>query len=91
MRLEKIQRDFLWRGGWLVKKIHLVKWSTVCLEKSMDELEIWCIFLLNKAFLCKWSWWYATKKGVFRRKQLGANIERMRVGGGLVKLKMGMD
>ena len=33
-RLEKIQRDFLWGGGNLERKPHLVNWKTVCLEKS---------------------------------------------------------
>ena len=32
-RLEKIQKDFLWGGGDLVKKPHLVKWLIVCMEK----------------------------------------------------------
>ena len=27
LRLEKIQRDFLWRGGAFDKKSHLVNWS----------------------------------------------------------------
>ena len=39
-RLEKIHRDFLWGGGGLEKKIHLVKWCTVCLEKSKGGLGI---------------------------------------------------
>ena len=30
MRLEKIQRDFLWGGGVLEKRPHLVKWVVVC-------------------------------------------------------------
>ncbi|RVW30979.1 Protein chromatin remodeling 20 [Vitis vinifera] len=55
LRSEKIQWDFLWEGGGLVKNIHLVKWSAVCFEK-------------NKA-----------------------NVERKRVGGGLVKLDMAME
>ena len=33
-RLEKIQRDFLWGGGNLERKLHLVNWKTVCQEKS---------------------------------------------------------
>ena len=33
MRLEQIQRDFLWRGGALECKPHLVSWSTVCIDK----------------------------------------------------------
>ena len=36
--LEKIQRDFLWGEGDLVKKPHLVKWSIVCMEKQKEGL-----------------------------------------------------
>ena len=34
LRLEKIQRDFLWDGGAFVKRPHLVKWNLVCLKKK---------------------------------------------------------
>ena len=34
LRLEYIQRDFLWGGGSLEKKPHLVKWATVCSNKK---------------------------------------------------------
>ena len=33
-RLEKIQRDFLWGGGALEKKPHLVSWKVVCADKK---------------------------------------------------------
>ena len=33
LRLEKIQRDFLWGGGALENKPYLVKWDFVCLDK----------------------------------------------------------
>ena len=33
LRLEKIQRDFLWEGETLDSKPHLVKWDTVCSER----------------------------------------------------------
>ena len=33
IRLEQIQRDFLWGGGTLVLRPHLVRWATVCLDK----------------------------------------------------------
>ncbi|RVW29173.1 hypothetical protein CK203_098493 [Vitis vinifera] len=39
LRLEKIQRDFLWGGGALVQKPHLVRWNLVCLEKGKAFLE----------------------------------------------------
>ena len=35
LRLEKIQRDdFLWEGGKLQNRTHLVKWSLVCMDKK---------------------------------------------------------
>ena len=33
-RLEKIQRDFLWVGGALEKRPHLVNWNLVCVDKE---------------------------------------------------------
>ncbi|RVW55854.1 putative mitochondrial protein [Vitis vinifera] len=38
MRLEKIQRDFLWGGGTLAHKPHLVRWNLICLEKRKGGL-----------------------------------------------------
>ncbi|KAL6343505.1 hypothetical protein AAG906_024870 [Vitis piasezkii] len=37
-RLEKIQRDFLWGGGVLEKKPHLVNWSSVCADMRQRGL-----------------------------------------------------
>ena len=51
LRLEKIQRDFLWGGGALVKRPHLVKWNLVCLEKRKDGLGVRNLALINKALL----------------------------------------
>ena len=36
-RLERIQRQFLWGGGSLEKKPHLVKWATVCTKKKKGD------------------------------------------------------
>ena len=55
-RLEKIQRDFLWGGGNLDKKIHLVNWETVCTSKKGGELGIRSLLNLNKPLLGKWNW-----------------------------------
>ena len=38
MRLDQIQRNFLWGGGNLEKKLHLVKWATICLDKKNGGL-----------------------------------------------------
>ena len=43
LRLKQIQRDFLWGGGALERKIHLVKWRVVCLDKSKGGLGVQCL------------------------------------------------
>ena len=53
--LEKIHRDFLWVGGELEKKSHLVNWSIVYLEKQNGSLGFRSLSLFNKALLGKWS------------------------------------
>ena len=55
LRLEKIQRDFLWGGGALVQKPHLVRWNLVCLERKKGGLGVRNLALLNKALLSKWN------------------------------------
>ena len=73
LRLDKIQRDFLWGGGSLECKPHLVKWATICSERRNEELGVKNLSILNKALLSKWSWRYAREKeawwvDVIRRK-----------------------
>ena len=48
-RLEKIQRDFLWGGGTLVNKPHLVNWPVVCLDNKKGGLGFRSLLILNKA------------------------------------------
>ncbi|WJZ95111.1 hypothetical protein VitviT2T_013902 [Vitis vinifera] len=49
LRLEKIQRDFLWGGGSLDSKPYLVKWDTVCSDRRRGALGARCLHSLNKA------------------------------------------
>ena len=61
LKLEKIQRDFLWGGGALVQKPHLW-WKMVCLERKKGCLGVRCLSMMNKALLYKWSWRFANEK-----------------------------
>ena len=54
-RLEKIERDFLWGGGALVNKPHLLSWSAVCMEKTKRDLGFRNLPSFNKDLLGKWS------------------------------------
>ncbi|RVW28921.1 putative ribonuclease H protein [Vitis vinifera] len=68
LRLEKIQRDFLWGGKALVHKPHLVRWKSVCLEKRKGCLGVRNLSLMNIALLCKWSWWYINEREALWRQ-----------------------
>ncbi|RVW44252.1 putative ribonuclease H protein [Vitis vinifera] len=65
LRLEQIQRDFLWSGGALERKTHFVKWAVVCSYKSKGGLGVRCLSTLNRALLCKWSWRFMEEKEAF--------------------------
>ena len=52
-RLEKLQRSFLWGGGALERKAHLINWDVVCSEKRQGVLGLRNLTLLNKALIDK--------------------------------------
>ena len=74
LRLEQIQRDFLWGGGSLYKKSHLVKWATVCSNKKEGGLGVRGLYNLNKAFLSKWLWRFANERDSLWRKVIGSKF-----------------
>ena len=66
-RLETIQRDFLWGGGNLERKPHLVNWKTVCLQKSRGGLGVRSLSKMNIALFCKWCWRFANERDALWR------------------------
>ncbi|RVW89785.1 putative ribonuclease H protein [Vitis vinifera] len=84
--VEKIQRDFLWGGGALDQRPHLVRWNLVCLEKKKGGLGVRNLALMNKALLGKWNWRFATEREVLWKKVIshkyGVEEGAFRVGNG---------
>ncbi|WVZ79760.1 LOW QUALITY PROTEIN: hypothetical protein U9M48_027301 [Paspalum notatum var. saurae] len=65
-RIDKCRRNFLWQGGSLKKKYHLVKWSRACEEKKRGGLGIKSLSKLNISLLCKWWWKLETEDGLWQ-------------------------
>jgi hypothetical protein len=62
-RIEKIQRNFLWKGLGEEFKFHLVKWDTICSPISNGGLAVRNLKLFNEALLGKWLWRYGLEQG----------------------------
>ena len=61
LRLEKIQKDFLWGRGVSQSRSHLVNWFIFYVEKKDGGLGIKNLSMLNKALLGKRCWKFASE------------------------------
>ena len=79
-RLEKIKRDFLWGGGNLEKKPHLVNCATVCTDKKVGGWGVRGLHKLNKALLGKWIWRFANERNSLWREAIRREFGEMQGG-----------
>ena len=75
LRLEKIQRDFLWEGGALEQRPHLVRWNLVCLERKKCGLGVRNLALMNKALFSKWNWRFAIESEALWKQAISQKYE----------------
>ncbi|RVW21375.1 putative ribonuclease H protein [Vitis vinifera] len=85
-KLEKLQRDFLWGGGNLERKAHLVKWEVVCADKEKGGLGIRKLALLNKALLGRWIWRFTFEKENLWKKVVSVKYGKRALVGGQMRL-----
>uniref|UniRef100_A0A2N9I786 Reverse transcriptase domain-containing protein n=1 Tax=Fagus sylvatica TaxID=28930 RepID=A0A2N9I786_FAGSY len=64
LRIDKVQRDFLWGGLGEGKKFHLVNWSQVCQPLHSGGLGIRNLRMFNKALLGKWLWRFGNERAM---------------------------
>ncbi|RVW66277.1 hypothetical protein CK203_065982 [Vitis vinifera] len=57
------KRDFLWGGGALDQRPHLVRWNLVCLERKKGGLGVENLALMNKSLLEEGGWCTRAERG----------------------------
>ena len=68
LRLEKIQREFLWGDMEERRKIHLVRGAVICKDKRHGGLGLRYLKDFNHVLLGKWLWRFPIERESFWRR-----------------------
>jgi hypothetical protein len=77
VRIEKLQRDFLWSGLGEEFKYHLVSWSKVCTPVLEGGLGTRNLLMFNCALLGKWLWRYGIEREAWWRVVVDSKFGRL--------------
>ena len=75
LRIDKIQRDFLWGGVGEGVKFHLVNWSQICQPFSFGGLGIRNLRVFNEPLLGKWHWRFGTERTALWRQVIASKYD----------------
>ncbi|XP_077249006.1 uncharacterized protein LOC143888448 [Tasmannia lanceolata] len=75
LRIEKIQRRFLWGGSSEKRGIPLTKWEKVCVPIRKGGLGIRRIKGFNAALLSKWLWRFGEERSALWARVIGSRYE----------------
>lgn len=65
-RMDKTRKRFMWQGGSMKKKYHLVKWTKLCLPKQKGGLGVHDLRKMNLSLLSKWWWKFEQNSGTWQ-------------------------
>ncbi|XP_028080046.1 uncharacterized protein LOC114281693 [Camellia sinensis] len=66
--LHKIQANFLWGGSETRRKLHLISWKEICVNKNKGGLGVRNLGQVNECLLVKWWWRYGNEEAALWKK-----------------------
>ncbi|KAK2660207.1 hypothetical protein Ddye_006740 [Dipteronia dyeriana] len=70
--IERLKRDFFWGDGIQKRKIHSIKWATLCKSKKEGGLGVGSVLNLNKGLLAKWVWRFSVESSPLWKRAICA-------------------
>lgn len=76
-KIEKLMRNFFWKGSSIEKRAHLVRWDLITKPKENGGLGIDKIKITNEALLAKWIWRFFEEPDSLWRNVIKAKYHKL--------------